>query len=175
MDYIIEFSYKDLPIYVVEYTHNKEEIITCLICFTKTEGGTCISQGRTFNTTVNKDIRFQDYGLNFGNIKFYIKKKSLNKKSKSNNVILELELEEKVKNIKFLSKKEREALEEMLNYEQNKLEQDIIVREEISKIRGKQKEIEEEIKNALEILDLFSKKTAESLRNNNLKVFCIKY
>ena len=76
-------------------------------------------------------------------IKFYIKKKSFNKRSKSNNVILQLELEEKIKNIKFLSRKERETLEEMLNYKQNKLEQDIIVREEISKVKEKQKEIEE--------------------------------
>ena len=69
MDYIIKkFSYKDLPMYVLEYTHNKEETITCFRCFAKTEGGTCINQGRTFNTTVNKDIIFQDYGLNFGNI-----------------------------------------------------------------------------------------------------------
>ena len=56
-------------------------------CFTKTEGDICISHGRTFNTSVNKDIIFQDYGLNFGKIKFYIKKQGYNKKSKSVNKI----------------------------------------------------------------------------------------
>ena len=70
-----------------------------------------------------------------------------------------------LKDINFLSNKERQKIQEMLDFERRKLEQDIIVREKIDNLKIQQEKLEEQENISKNILNLFSNKKPNTLDN----------